>query len=132
MKSPAIRYATATAAGAAAEVVVSQTGWLSKTFPDRLIRGSVFGILTLLVGRQFFKGKARENITAAAVGMVIPAVVAKVGTFQLGSNLTQSIMNGNGNGNGNRRVASIRRAALSSPYSAARAHAVQDSGLKAI
>jgi len=132
MQSQAFRYATATAAGAAAEVVVNQTGFLAKTFPNRLARGAVYALLTVMIGRQVFKGKARENAIALGVGMIIPSLVAQVGTFQLGSGLTQSLVNGNGNGNGNRRVASIRRAALSSPYSAARAHAVQDSGLKAI
>ena len=134
MKSQAFRYATATAAGAAGEVVLNQTGFLAKTFPNRLARGAVYALLTVMIGRQVFKGKARENAIALGVGMIIPSLVAQVGTFQLGSGLTQSLVNGNGNGNGNgnRRVASIRRAALSSPYAAARAHAVQDSGLKAI
>ena len=132
MQSQAFRFATATAAGAAAEVVINQMGFLQKTFPNRLARGAVYALLTVLVGRQVFRGKARDNATALAVGMVIPALVAQVGTFQLGSGLTQTMLNGNGNGNGDRRVASIRRAALASPYAAARAHAVQDTGLKAI
>jgi len=133
MGTPAFRYATATAAGAAAEVVVNQTGFLAKTFPNRLARGAVYALLTVMIGRQVFKGKARENAVALGVGMIIPSLIAQVGTFQLGSGLTDALVTGsNGNGNGNRRVASIRRAALSSPYAAARAHAVQDSGLKAI
>jgi len=131
MGTQAFRYATATAAGAAAEVVISQTGFLAKTFPNRMARSAVYALLTVMVGRQVFKGKARENLTAAAIGFMVPSLVAQVGTFQLGSPKTDVIvtgLNGNGNGNGNGITTRSVQRAITNNYSAARAHAA--AGLK--
>ena len=134
MDTAGFRYATSAGLGAGAEVIINQTGFLSQTVPNRLVRAAIFAVLAGFMARQA-KGRRKEQLAAAAVGIMFPPLLAQLGTFQLGSALTGQIFsggNGNGNGNGNPGITSRGVTRLPSATSYARSHAVRAAGLSLI
>ena len=134
MDTAGFRYATSAGLGAGAEVIINQTGFLTKTVPNRLVRAAIFALVAGMLARNA-KGRRKEQLAAAAVGIMFPPLLAQLGTFQLGSQLTGQIFSGgNGNGNGNGNAGSVTRGIgrIPSATSAARSHAVRASGLSLI
>lgn len=134
-QTPAFRYAGYAAAGAAGSTILNQTGFLAKTFEKPFTRSLAYAALTVLVAKMALKGRSRENVVAAAVGMVIPGLTSYVASMDLGASF--KLGNGNGNGNGDsvtdKKKKSMQLAMMrSNPYSVAQRHAARTSGLTAI
>jgi hypothetical protein len=132
-QTPAARYAGWAAGGAASEVILAQTPFLQNQVPNRLARAAIFAAITLFIGRTM-KGRVRENSTAYAIGMLIPAISAQVGALNLGSALR---LGGNGNGNGaitGTHTAALVRSNPGHAFSAANAQVarVSNGGLRAL
>jgi hypothetical protein len=132
-QTPAARYAGWAAGGAATEVIVAQTPFLQNQVPNRLARAAIFAAITLFIGRTM-KGRVRENSTAYAIGMMIPAIADQVGSLNLGSALRLGNGNGNGNGAIGTQSAALIRSNPGHAYSAANAQVakVNYGGLRAL
>jgi hypothetical protein len=134
--SPAFRYAAWSAGGAATEVVLNQTNLLKQMIPNRLARSAVFALAAIMIGRMAVKGaRAKENMTALGVGIMIPSIMGQVSSLSLGGQLG-GWFDGNGNGNGNgatSTTSALRRISnTQNPYNVAmnQAAAISQRGLK--
>jgi len=127
MSTPAFRYGAWAAGGAAAEVVLNQTGFLATTIKNRAYRSAAYAALAVFAGRMLLKGRAKENAIAMGVGMLIPGISSYVGAMDLGSKFNM----------GTTAIAppasSTRVAKMTTnPFAVASRHATRASGLTAI
>ena len=136
MGSPAFRYSAWAAGGAATEVVLNQTNLLKQMVPNRLARSAIFALAAIMIGRMAVRGaRAKENLVALGVGIMIPSIIGQVSSLQLGGGLG-GWFDGNGNGNGNgasTTTSSLRRISRgNNPYHVAmnQAAAISQRGLK--
>ena len=127
MSTPAFRYGAWAAGGAAAEVVLNQTGFLAKTIENRMYRSAAYAALAIFGGRMLLKGsRAKESAVALGIGMLIPGISASVAAMDLGSKFkTPDVIAPPASST---RVAKL----TSNPFAVASRHATRASGLTAI
>jgi len=91
-QQPSAKAALWAIGGSSAEVVINQSGLLSKQIKNRLGRAAIFAAITIFVG-QTMKGRVKSNSIAFGLGMLAIPVGLQVKDMNLGSAL--KIGNGN-------------------------------------
>jgi len=91
LAQPSARAAMWSVGGASAEVVLNQSGLLSKQIKNRLARSAIFAALAIFIG-QTMKGRIKANSIAFGIGMLAVPVGLQVKNMNLG----QAFKFGNG------------------------------------